>query len=124
MTNQPISAEVHEFLLNHIESIAQLEALMLLRSSEGKWDTGGVAARLYVSENEAAIVLAMLVESKLVKFDHGLFTYHPHHRRQRDIVDQVAETYSRSLVPVTKIIHEKSSGIRMFAEAFKIRKGK
>lgn len=124
MINESIPAKVREFLVDHIDTIAQLEALMLLRSAGGDWTIARVAARLYVSDHEATLVVAALVESKLVKSDRNLIRYEPRDQQQRDVVDLVAETYARSLVPVTKIVHEKGSGVRKFAEAFKIRKGK
>lgn len=38
------------------------------------------------------------------------------------MVDRLAETYARSLVPVTRLIHERDIAIRKFADAFKLRK--
>ena len=40
------------------------------------------------------------------------------------LVDRLAETYARYLVPVTKLIHDKTPSIQKFADAFKFRKDK
>lgn len=120
MADQPIPEEVREFLLAHIDSIAQLEALILLRtSSERSWDARALAGRLYVSEKEAADALITLQACELVAKDGASFRYHPRDDQYQELVNKVAVTYARSLVPVTRLIHEKGLGLRKFADAFK-----
>jgi hypothetical protein len=54
MADEPIPDDLREFILGHIDSIAQLEALLLLRRNPGTtWNASSVAQRLYVSEGEA-----------------------------------------------------------------------
>jgi hypothetical protein len=49
MTNDPIPGDVKAFLLRHIDSIAQLEALLLLRANaELTWSADTLAKRLYI----------------------------------------------------------------------------
>jgi len=48
-------------------------------------------------------------------------------RRVRDgerqlLVDGLAQSHAKFLVPLTRLIHDKASGIRKFAAAFKFRK--
>jgi hypothetical protein len=40
------------------------------------------------------------------------------------MVDRLAETYSRALIPVTNIIHNNPLRLRKFADAFRFRKDK
>ncbi|HEY7085839.1 MAG TPA: hypothetical protein VH519_13610 [Hyphomicrobiaceae bacterium] len=60
MQNHVLPAELQAFLENHIESIAQLEALLLLAGTPGVvWDPRAAAKRLYIGEHEALGVLAI-----------------------------------------------------------------
>jgi hypothetical protein len=57
-----IPSAVQEFLLSRIDSIAQLEALLLLYGEPGRaWDCADIARRLYISEATCADVLAACV---------------------------------------------------------------
>ena len=81
-----------------------------------------MARRLYVEEGEAAKLLSSLVTCELATTDGLDFHYHPRDVEMTDLVDRLAETYARSLVPVTRLIHERDIAIRQFADAFKLRK--
>lgn len=123
MAGDPIPAEVREFLTRCIESVAQLEALLLLRTApQQTWKVPDVARRLYVKESEAAKLLGGLVSRELAVTDGQVFRYQPRDGEMLDLVDRLAETYARSLVPVTRVIHERDIAIRKFADAFKLRK--
>ena len=125
MVDDPVPTEVRDFVVRCIESVAQLEALLLLRGPpQLAWNVPAVARRLYVEEGEAAKLLSALVSCELAVTDGAAFHYHPRDAEMMDLVDRLAETYARSLVPVTKLIHERDIVIRKFADAFKIRKDK
>jgi hypothetical protein len=123
MVSEPIPADVRDFILRHIDSVAQWEALLLLRANPGEcWDVNKVAARLYTSEKEVAGLLAHLCQDGLVTANDGVYRYECASPEQRDIIDRLAAIYSRHLIPVTNLIHGKPRRIRQFAEAFKFRK--
>lgn len=123
MAGDPIPVEVRDFLIRCIASVAQLEALLLLRTTpQQTWNVPDVARRLYVEESEAAKLLRALVGSELAVSDGSFFRYQPRDCEMLDMVDRLAETYARSLVPVTRLIHERDIAIRKFADAFKLRK--
>ncbi|HYE74569.1 MAG TPA: hypothetical protein VEF04_14615 [Blastocatellia bacterium] len=127
MSENPIPDDVREFILENIDSIGQLEALLLLRSSPGEdWNAQGVAKRLYVSEQDATLILTRLNTSGLIAVKSGkppLYRYQPSSDDLRSIVDRLAETYSKHLVPVTNLVHSKPrTRIQEFADAFKLRK--
>jgi hypothetical protein len=125
MTDRPVPADVRDFLLECIYSIAQLEALLLLREAPGQgWDVAALARRLYIDEREAREILSGLVACELATTDGTLFRYQAGDADHQRLVNSVAQIYARSLVPVTKIIHEKAPNIQKFAEAFKFRKDK
>lgn len=122
-----IPGDVEQFILKHIESVAQLEALLLLRSdSNVGWNAGELSKRLYISEKETAEVLSRLhadgfVVAKTRK--PTAYGYEPNTPELRQMVDRVAEIYAKYLVPVTKLIHSKpKTRVQEFADAFKLRK--
>jgi hypothetical protein len=123
MADEPIPDEVRDFILRHIDSVAQLEALLLLRANPGEsWTVGGAAKRLYAGEPEIADVLTRLCEDGLVSVADSIYRYDAATAGQRSLVDRLADVYSRHLIPVTNMIHAKPRRIREFADAFKFRK--
>jgi hypothetical protein len=122
MTDETIPEDVREYILKYVDSIAQLEALLLLRAEPAAtWDLVRMARRLYVSEPEVSDALSRLIDGGVVAFEQGSFAYRPA-PEVRDLIERVATTYTRHLIPVTNLIHAKPSRIRQFADAFKFRR--
>jgi len=119
--------DVKAFLLHHIDSIAHLEALLLLRANtELTWSAETLAQRLYIPAQETAAILARLCADGFLAA-HGsaplLYQYHCPSRDQAHMVDQVARLYTKYLIPVTHFIHAKPrTRVQAFADAFKLRK--
>lgn len=109
MVEDPITPEVRHFIVVNIDSIAQLEALLILRADPaGIWDESAVAKRLYISEQETSTLLAGLCERGLVAAgasDSLQYTYRPASGDMARLVDHLAEVYSKHLVQVTNLIH-------------------
>lgn len=124
MTEGPVPGDVREFILNHIGSVAQLEALLLLRAqSAGQWRLSTIAERLYIKDAAAAEILNQLSVDGLVRSDaSGVYTYNPGTPELRSMVDRLADAYARYLIPVTNIIHNNPLRLRRFADAFRFRK--
>lgn len=127
MTREFIPADITQFIIEKIDSVAQLEALLLLRSSpEEKWSVRALSRRLYIDEKETDEVLARLQMHGFAINKPGepaLYKYQPSSIELRQMVDRLAEIYSRHLVPVTNLIHSKpKSRVQEFADAFKFRK--
>lgn len=123
MTQEGVPIEVREFLRACIDSVAELEALLLLREQPAQdWDAAMLARRLYVGESEAAKILEHLVQCELAaKVGTGV-RYHVRDAERQFLVDGLAQSHAKYLVPLTRLIHDKTSGIRKFADAFKFRK--
>ena len=69
----PIPDTVRNFILTSIDSVAQLEALLLLRANpQPKWTCKGVAERIYLTEKETAAVLDKLVTRELIETDEPI----------------------------------------------------
>lgn len=124
MADDGIPAELRDFIINSIDTVGQIEALLLLRADPEKaWDISQLAKRLYVNEAEAAAIIAHLVGQGLAIVEDGSTRYDAR-GKQIATVDRLAEAYARQLIPITNLIHGKPRGIRAFADAFKIKRDK
>ena len=122
MAGDLIPADVRDFIIQYIVSVAQLEALILLRANPDRgWDVPSVARRLYTDEDSIAQVLSKLTRDGFLKSDGASYRYDCDDAR-RMAVDRVVETYAKQLISVTKLIHAQPDRIRQFADAFKFRK--
>jgi DNA-binding MarR family transcriptional regulator len=122
MTDQLVPDDVRDFILRHIDSVAQLEALLLLRANpQEQWHAARTAERLYATEKEVADALARLSADGFLARSNDLYRYECTPEQQQ-LVDRVAAVYSRQLIPITNMIHSKPRYIREFADAFKFRK--
>ena len=124
-----ISAEIRQFVMDNIDSVAQLEALLLLREGVGKaWKPSAVARRLYIQPRVAAEVLRTLHERGLIVLadpDAPAYKYGPTTPERVRLVEDLATTYGKQLVAITQLIHAKASGnVHRFADAFRLRKDK
>jgi hypothetical protein len=118
-----IPGDLRDFILRHIDSVSQLEALLLLRAKpDEEWDVARTAQRLYVDEQEVTEVLARLCADGLLTCQGGLYRYEPEGAEKRAVIDRLADIYARHLIPVTNMIHTKPRRIRAFADAFRFRK--
>jgi hypothetical protein len=123
MAADSIPADVRDFIHRHVDSIAQLEALLLLRREKKvRWTGEAVAERLYVSPEVASNLLARLYADGFLSNADGAFQYQCAEVSLNPMVDRVADIYATQLIPMTNLIHSKASRIREFADAFKVRR--
>lgn len=123
MADQYISDEVRNFILKYIDSVAQLEALLLIRANpQDMWDIPRLATRLYIGEAEASDILNRLCADGLLSANAS-FRFEGISPNIVALVSEVQIVYARQLIPVTNIIHAKPRRIRSFADAFRFRKG-
>ncbi len=119
--------EVYRFILNQIDSVPQMEALLLLWESRPKqWSENEIAARLYVSVDVVRNIVQVLVRRRMIAAVTNSEKHYWYESRGADgdlPVEAVAATYRRELVRVSTFIHTKaSSAVRDFADAFKFKK--
>lgn len=129
MTEQFIPEDVQRFVLEKIDSVAQLEALLLLRGNPDRdWAARALAARLYIGEEQTAELLLALRAQGFVAVnaqDASLYRFQPATAELAHMLDRLAEIYAKHLVPVTNLIHSKPKPrIQQFADAFRLRKDK
>ena len=120
-------AEVSQFLLERIDSVPHLEALLLLWNSRPKlWQADELARRLYVDGEVALRLLQDLARQQLIDSDTGSperYCYRDDPADRSRLIRMVDETYRREVVRVSTLIHSKpSSPVRDFARAFRFTK--
>jgi hypothetical protein len=121
-----ISERVWRFIADNIDTVPQLEALLLLCESEGQgWTLHQVAARIYVSEEAAREILRTLQQRSLICMDATATLYRcvPATGSSAGLLDEVAKAYRRNIVPIATFIHSKApASVREFARAFDFKK--
>jgi hypothetical protein len=127
MNSPQIPAHVLQFIAERIDTVPQLEALLLLwESSQRAWTEEELAARIYVSRQVAAQTLQALQRQNLViaeSVEPSRYRYNPQWDPTGQVMPDVAAAYSRHLVPLATFIHSRaSSAVREFARAFDLKK--
>jgi hypothetical protein len=127
MAMKALPDDVSRFLSQHIDSVEQLEVLLLLhRAAESAWTPDMVAAALYTQPASAARRLSALC-------DHGLleqvgenppaYRYIAESREQGELISTLADTYrERRVAVVTAIATNPMENVRAFSDAFRIRR--
>jgi hypothetical protein len=118
-----ISSDVLRFVREHIDTVPHLEALLLIWESAPKtWTADELSKRLYVDPETGRRIIGDLARRKLVAADGATVSYNAVHEFD-SLLPELARTYRRQLVQITRFIHAKgSSAMQEFARAFKLKK--
>jgi hypothetical protein len=119
--------EVHRFLHQHIDSVEQLEVLLLLwRTPERGWTSDEVATAVYSHPSSVIRRLAMLLGQGLLRErEPGCYQYAPRTAELHQTVSHLDHVYRERRVAVITIIASKPiENIRAFSDAFRIRRKK
>jgi hypothetical protein len=119
--------DVHQFLYRNIDSVEQLEVLiLLLHHPERGWSPDEVARELYSHPASIARRLAMLLGQDLLReIEPGCYQYAPRTGELHATVLRVSEMYRERRVAVVTLIASKPiENVRAFSDAFRIRRTK
>lgn len=122
---KPSDEDVIRFILDQIESVPQLEALLLLRNTRPrKWSVDELSKRLYTGKDVVRLLLEDLARKRLVLLESAESTYYYAAPEEQDrLIGLVDETYRRQIVRISQLIHSKpSAAVRDFARAFRFTK--
>ena len=124
MAEHDLPARVAALIRQSIDSIAELEAVLLLREHSGQeWSAQELGVRLYVSTAVAAYILATFAARGFFRERSDRYQYDPATAGLRADIDALAAAYSANLIVVTNLIHAKPTrSVRDFAKAFQIRR--
>ena len=126
MANDLIPEDVRQFIVDKIDSVAELEGLLLVRKNPGtEWIVEALAQRLYTTRQQTEDVINHLHSQGFLAVNESeppAYRYQPDSPKLAEMVDRVAEIYSNYLIPVTNLIHSKpQTKVQKFADAFKFR---
>lgn len=126
MTEPAISQQVLQFIAEQIDTVPQLECLLLLHQDDSRdWPADDIAARIYISRDTASAILQTLERRHLVASEGNPPRYRlsPTGIASRELIAEVAVAYQRHLVRIATFIHSKASAsVREFARAFDLKK--
>ncbi|WP_141688333.1 hypothetical protein [Bradyrhizobium paxllaeri] len=122
MATQHVPDDIRDFILKHIASVPQIEALLLIWSNpEKRWRVSQIAARIYAGETETAKALEGLCANGLLSRKDDAFGLSAS-EENTEMIGRLKEAYARHLIPVTDVIHGKSRGPRPTAETRLLRR--
>jgi hypothetical protein len=119
--------EVRRFIAHHIDSVEQLEILLLLHQQPGRaWSSEAVARELRIPSKSAGERLEDMVHDGPLS-RQGVspeeYRYGPESMKLDDAVRGLATRYATHRVSVINLIYSKPiDKIRTFADAFRLRK--
>jgi hypothetical protein len=128
MTSPPteIPARVRRFLEENIDTVPQLETLLMMHEKPDRgWLIADVASHNYINEARAAETLNALQRRGLVIAEESSprFRFNAANEEVRALVAELALSYQRKLSAVTELIHAKpSASVKEFARAFDLKK--
>jgi hypothetical protein len=120
-------AELKQFIEFYIESVQQLEALLLLQGDpHRKWLAADIAKLLYIPENIAASLLADFVRRGFAILEppgSGSHIYRSQDAELDRLIEQLAAVYQERRVAVVSLIYSKPlNKVQTFADAFRFGK--
>jgi hypothetical protein len=129
MTDEQRDSQVDQFIVEQIDSVPHLEALLLIWNSRPQvWSAEKTARSLYVRADIAAKILEGLAQRNLIVAapdKPGSYLYSSDSREMNELLQAVDATYRKQIVRISSIIHSKASaGVRDFARAFRFTKDK
>ena len=108
MASQYVPDDIRDFILKHIATVAQIEALLLIWSNpEEGWGLPQISARIYTSDAETAKALDGLCADGLLVCRDGVFGLNAS-AENVEMIRRLQDVYARYLIPVTDVIHSKS----------------
>lgn len=111
MSEGCLPARVLEFIEARIQSVPQLEALLLLhRDPQRQWRIEELSGELHISVERAAHVLDSLAACGLAVADkaQSAFRYASAWDQSGNLMNEVALVYRRNLVQISTLIHSRS----------------
>lgn len=124
--NDPLPSDVRQFIAHQIESVAQLETLLLVRrDSQRLWNAEELARQLYISEKMCSDMLDDLERRRYLVRDpvSKSVRYECADPEADAILAALEDLYRERRVAIISEIHSNPvSKVQTFADAFRLRK--
>ncbi|MEO8307837.1 MAG: hypothetical protein ABI616_07330 [Pseudomonadota bacterium] len=126
MPKGDIPEEVLRFIERRIDSVPHLESLLLLwEKPTASWAEGDIAARVYISREQAQGVLRDLARHGLISVTSQVPDRYSYNTAwdESNLMDKVAASYRTHVVNLAVMIHSRpsSEAVRDFARAFQFK---
>ena len=126
MAEDGIAGEVREFLRQHIQSVEQLEILLLISGSPDRdWTLAAVYEIIRSSERSVATRLEEFTDKGFLRCNPGppaTYRYAPKDEKLRSAVSATAKAYQERRVRVVEAIFSPElDPLQGFSDAFKLR---
>lgn len=115
--------DVRRLLQRHVQTVAELEILLLLHAASRWWRPDEAARELRFAEESVRHLLAGLVAKGFLEASEGGYRFAPVDAARIDGTARLAAVYLERRVAVTTAIHtQPPAAIRAFADAFRIKR--
>jgi hypothetical protein len=120
-------ADIEQFIAQHIESLAQLEMLLLMRREAGRtWTSDDLPRQMYVTPEVCTTIIADLERRGFILRDAA----NPNNVQYRSsgspidqLIDQLGDLYhQRRVAVITQIYSKPVRKVQTFADAFRLRR--
>ncbi|WP_413290572.1 hypothetical protein [Bdellovibrio sp. HCB337] len=121
MSENEIPKEVKDFVFQYIDSVEQLEILLLLNAEPHKvWTVGEVHQTLRSNMSSVEKRLNLLAAQKLIDKKEGGFQFKPEGSEKNEIIRQLSGAYKVHRHRIFEMIFSPMKKARDIAEAFVI----
>jgi hypothetical protein len=122
-----LPSDIRDFIDSHIDSVEQVEALVLMRADpKREWTAEEMAKSLYTSPESASARLGHLHRKGLlseVRSDAVRYRYEQRTPRLRKAVEDFVEIYAqRKVAVINQIFSGAPDDVQSFADAFRFRR--
>lgn len=124
MLAKGFSDKTEQFILNCVDSVEQIDILLLLFSEQSPWTAESISKELRTSVNSAQKRLHSLEKLNLVKRDAHANTYQFdfEHKNNSDLVTDLQSAYKTHKYKIIQMIFDKpQKPIKHLAEAFRLK---
>src|SRR5687768_7335279 len=107
--NEDFPADIKQFIADHIDTVAQLELLLLLRGDPKPWTSQEAGQALYSAADVIALQLADLQAKGLLVLGpvENSYVYRPQRPELAGLVDRLADLYRERRVAVITAVYTK-----------------
>lgn len=124
MSEQDVPDRIRSFVFHHIDSVEQLEILLVLSSDKSKsWSVQELTDRFRSNPNSIRQRLQVLKRDNLVREIAGavsLFEFSPADESIEDLIRELGEVYRLKPHRVLELIFSSMKKARFFADAFRL----
>ena len=115
--------DVDQFILEEVDSVPHLEALLLLWNRRPRvWTVSELAHQLYISTDQTTTIVQDLQSRGLVTCEAGQCAWNEDWANP-ELIQAVDRFWRRELIRISSLIHSKASpSVRQFASAFRFKR--